>query len=147
MGKTCSKCGEEKPLEDFYRDNQRSSGRRASCKVCDRPIYTKAQRKRRKENPEKYRTLGREYERVRKLRKYGLTGDSYTKLLEQQEYRCAICKSQNLNSRDFHVDHCHKSGIVRGILCHHCNLLLGHAKDDIIILESAIKYLKESYIV
>lgn len=147
MGKTCSKCGEEKPLEDFYKDNQRKSGRRSSCKDCDRPTYTKAQRKRRKENPEKYRALGKKYERARNLRRYGLTKDAYTELLEKQGYNCAICEKPNLNSRDFHVDHCHKSGVVRGILCHHCNLLLGHAKDDVMTLENAIKYLKEFYIV
>lgn len=43
---------------------------------------------------------------------------------------------------DLHVDHDHETGLIRGLLCHHCNTLLGHAKDSVDVLEAAIVYLK-----
>lgn len=42
----------------------------------------------------------------------------------------------------FTVDHCHKTKRVRGIICHHCNLVLGHARDSVEVLSAAIAYLK-----
>ena len=101
-----------------------------------------AQRKRRAANPEKYRAITRVLERRRKLRKYGLTEETYTALLNNQKGVCAICKSPNFNGRNWHLDHDHATGKLRGILCHHCNLMLGNAKDTIETLENAIKYLQ-----
>ena len=101
-----------------------------------------AQRRRRAADPEKYRKITRDCERRRKLRKYGFTEESYSILLGSQNNLCAICKGPNNNGRDWHVDHDHTTGKTRGILCHHCNLLLGNAKDSIKTLENAIIYLK-----
>lgn len=103
------------------------------------------QRRRRKENPAKYRMISRTCERRRKLRKYGLTEQEYQQLLIDQAYRCAICLQLKEQIRDWHVDHCHESGKVRGILCHHCNLMLGNARDNILILQSGIKYLERHH--
>lgn len=78
---------------------------------------------------------------------YGLTYDDYLCLLEAQDYKCAICGcdefENNWTSRKipFSVDHCHENNKVRGLLCDNCNVLLGHAKDDVNILQNAIKYL------
>lgn len=77
-----------------------------------------------------------------RLRKYGITPDEYECILRQQNDKCAICLSPNTNKRNWHVDHCHDSGQVRGLLCHHCNLLLGNARDNPVILQAAISYLK-----
>lgn len=93
-------------------------------------------------DPEKARAVTRKSERKRKLKKYGLTEESYMDLLAVQSFLCGICKKPNTNKRDFHVDHCHETSIVRGVLCHHCNVMLGHAKDDITTLRNAIKYLE-----
>ena len=101
-----------------------------------------AQRRRRKENPDKYREINRKAERKRKLRKYGLTLETYEKMLFEQNGLCAICKRENQVLHDWHIDHDHKTGIVRGILCHHCNLLLGNARDTASILLSAVQYLE-----
>lgn len=58
---------------------------------------------------------------------------------------CAICKtSLSLNSRSTCVDHCHASGLVRGVLCSRCNNLLGMAKDDVRVLRAAIDYLEST---
>jgi len=76
---------------------------------------------------------------------YGLSLQDEIKLLIQQGYRCAICKTHfdELKTHMRHIDHCHKTGIVRGILCGHCNCLLGHAKDNPQTLNAAITYLKK----
>ena len=105
-----------------------------------------AQRKRRLKNPERVRELGRESEKRRRFRKYGITEDEYSLLWGLHNKRCAICETEeNGSGRAWHVDHCHVSGKVRGILCHHCNLLLGNARDNPRILEQSIKYLEKHY--
>lgn len=74
---------------------------------------------------------------------YGLTDEQYAELLAKQNGRCAICQTDKPGGKGgWHVDHCHTSGQVRALLCHHCNLLLGHAKDDIARLRAAITYLE-----
>lgn len=92
--------------------------------------------------PEKMRVRSRQSERNRKLRKYGFTPETYEQALKKQDYCCAICKVKNNNNRDWHVDHDHKTGKTRGILCHHCNLMLGNAKDKVTILSAGISYLE-----
>lgn len=94
-----------------------------------------------KENPE----WAKQNHRRQHLRKYGLTPERWQEMFKEQGERCAACKSTEPSARGkaFHVDHCHKTKKVRGILCHHCNLMLGNAKDDITRLEAAIVYLKE----
>lgn len=96
----------------------------------------------READPERHLAYRRKAERKRKLKTYGLTEESYMDLLAVQSFLCGICKKPNMNKRDFHVDHCHETSIVRGVLCHHCNVMLGHAKDDITTLRNAIKYLE-----
>lgn len=72
-------------------------------------------------------------------RLYGLTPEQLTAMHESQQGLCAICKSSMEN---FHVDHCHKTGLVRGLLCHWCNIGLGNFVDSPERLQSAIEYLK-----
>lgn len=94
-------------------------------------------------NREAFLMSSRKSERKRKLKTYGLTEEEYSKKLSSQNNVCAICKQDNRLKRDWHVDHCHTTGLTRGILCHHCNLMLGNAKDNIVTLQSGIDYLKE----
>jgi hypothetical protein len=79
-------------------------------------------------------------------RKYGLTLQEFDNLLLFQNNQCAIClKHLEYNSdRSVHVDHCHTTNKVRGVLCNKCNMMLGYCKDNITILQSAIKYLEAS---
>lgn len=102
------------------------------------------QRLRRQQNPEKVRAQGRINERRRKLKKYGLTEESFALLWLSQKSKCGICKTPDPGARDWHVDHCHTTGKVRGILCHHCNLMLGNAKDNKSVLLAAINYLNNN---
>lgn len=55
--------------------------------------------------------------------------------------KCAICRSENLTKKDFHLDHNHQTKKARGILCGRCNVMLGMAKDNVTTLRRAIKYL------
>lgn len=78
------------------------------------------------------------------MKNYGLSLDQYNEKLLAQGGVCAICKGlPNRNGHKyFHVDHDHKTGTVRKLLCHRCNTMLGLAKDNAQILEAATEYLK-----
>jgi len=99
--------------------------------------HVKAKAKARiKADPEKYRNH-------QLTRKYGLTVEQFEKMLEQQNGSCAICKRHKSNfNRNLDTDHCHKTGIVRGILCSTCNKMLGMFKDDPEVLRSGAEYLE-----
>jgi hypothetical protein len=80
-------------------------------------------------------------------RRYGISFDDYKSLLEKQDYRCAICKTEDMKTARtewFAVDHCHESGKVRGLLCNNCNRGVGLLQDSVEILENAINYLNVS---
>lgn len=134
--KKCSgKCKGLKPLSEFPRDSTRSDGRYAYCKEC----RSEFRRKHYRDNPEERRKI---YARHLKY-KYNLTYQEYEALHAEQDGRCAICEDEvGLIEKHSHVDHCHDSGIVRGILCRACNHLIGGAKDRTDILHSAIRYLE-----
>lgn len=80
--------------------------------------------------------------------KYGINIKEYNKMFENQKGLCAICNNSEIrlnnrgNIRKLCVDHCHKTGKIRGLLCSNCNYLLGIAKDNIQTLSNAIKYLQ-----
>lgn len=72
---------------------------------------------------------------------YGLEIDDVADILKKQGYSCALCK--NPIGLNFHIDHCHRSGIVRGILCRLCNISLGMFRDDPVFLRAAASYLEQ----
>lgn len=74
-------------------------------------------------------------------KQYGIGLEDYEALLAKQGGGCAICHNGPNGRGLFHVDHCHDTGLVRGLLCAKCNLLLGHADDDTARLRAAIAYL------
>lgn len=75
-------------------------------------------------------------------RTYGLTVEQFEALLLSQDGRCAICENEiEPDDPRTHVDHCHETGAVRGILCHWCNVGIGSLREDLLILSNAIKYL------
>jgi len=81
-------------------------------------------------------------------RNYGITLDEYNALLAAQGGVCKICLCPDDWKRKQHaplcVDHEHKSGKVRGLLCHKCNLAISLVRENIDILANAIRYLSES---
>ena len=99
--------------------------------------------------PEEARTRARQF----LLRgKYGIGIAEFDALRAAQDYRCAICRRhedeiQKPRSGDHSSlipDHCHASGVVRGLLCNPCNLLIGHGREDERVLAAAIQYLREN---
>ena len=83
-------------------------------------------------------------------RTYNISLERYLQMLEDQKHRCAICKTGGFVMKRCHemklvIDHCHKTGEVRGLLCHNCNRALGLLHDDRESLARAVEYLsKES---
>jgi hypothetical protein len=73
---------------------------------------------------------------------YGITADEYWSIYRYQMGRCFICERATGVRKKLSVDHCHATGIVRGLLCSTCNSrVLGHLRDDISAFERAIDYL------
>lgn len=73
---------------------------------------------------------------------YGISLKEYTRMKESQNNTCLICGAPPSENKRLHVDHCHKSKKVRGLLCNFCNGGLGFFKDKIRSLRKAIAYLK-----
>ena len=133
--KVCLRCDVEKPFLDFHKDIRREDGLNPYCKQC-RIIREKYYR-----SKPSSKTVARKHHLSRS---FGIDISQYNLLLESQNYRCAICKSKETGTpgrKHFNIDHCHKTGKIRGLLCRYCNLLLGHSKDDPSILYKAADYL------
>lgn len=75
-------------------------------------------------------------------KRYGITLEEYETMEKDQGMTCAICKSKCKRYEFLSVDHCHKTGKVRGLLCHKCNSAIGYLGESVENLENAIKYLK-----
>lgn len=87
-----------------------------------------------RQNPHKRR----EY----KLRGYGLTPASFAAMLDEQAGACKVCRTVLRGGQQTHVDHCHSTGIVRGILCAKCNMAIGLLADSPERAEAMAKYLR-----
>ncbi len=75
---------------------------------------------------------------------YGITSEDYWAIYRYQLGKCFICQRATGARRKLSVDHCHKTGVVRGLLCSTCNSkILGHARDEIAFFERCIDYLTE----
>ena len=81
------------------------------------------------------------FDRIR-INEYGLSPEQYLQLLAEQGNKCPVCGTDLTGHRKYAVDHCHKTGRVRGILCPKCNTGLGHFKDDPELLNKAADYLR-----
>ena len=122
----CSVCKEIKSLQLFMPQEHK---RRYMCRACfnlkknNRPgLKNRNFKQRLKKN-------------------YGISKEEYFSILEKQENRCAICDKDISEKR--HLDHCHTTGKVRGLLCPSCNWGLGKFKDSTELIEKAINYLEK----
>ena len=73
--------------------------------------------------------------------RYGITENEFKTMSKNQNHCCKICNKPP-TKRGLFVDHCHETNNVRGLLCYHCNLALGHMKDKPDRLEKAAVYLR-----
>lgn len=124
----CKDCQEVKPIEQF----PKSPG--SYCRKC--------LNERTKNNPN-HKTNVRKNQLQKK---YGITLEQYTELFQKQQGVCDICSEPEMakGKQNLAVDHDHKTGIVRGLLCHNCNTALGKFMDNKHILKNAIFYLDRS---
>ncbi len=145
--KICSKCKIEKDINNFHFNSKEEGTRKSKCKDCQAKYIQSYKAK----NPDKvkdiWRKASRKYinydiRRNKTLKKYGLDLQSYNNLFDKQNGGCKICGDKvNLC-----VDHNHKTGKIRGLLCNGCNRGIGFMKENISNLEKAILYLKENNI-
>jgi hypothetical protein len=160
--KICTNCNKQKSLTDFGKHRLHNDGLASHCRECANakkrtPEYRIQQRKSAKEwravNPDKVKKYRKNFYQSEhgqravvnwNLKKsYGITFEQYNEKFKEQDGKCAICKThQSLLTKRLAVDHDHKTGEIRSLLCHGCNTSLGGFCDDINILESAINYLK-----
>lgn len=165
--KTCARCGQTKPLDDFTADRRARDGRYSACKACNAaaakakrdadPAPSRAAVSKWKKatpentaqtaqwikewherNPESHRATMRRQAANRRARKVAEYWSG-----DPLQMHCGICKTTEptKSGKGFHLDHDHETGKVREFLCHNCNVGLGHFKDDPDLLIEATMYL------
>lgn len=155
--KLCTRCEIEKPVEDFRRGQGYRGGIRSRCKVCEadrlrewreaNPERRKAQSKRMND---KHRMNGTGYysgdpevalrrRNAHLIRKYGITLEQEAAMRAEQGGGCAACGEVSI----LHVDHCHDTGEVRGLLCDDCNRSAGAVGDSAPRLRALADYLDD----
>lgn len=165
--KLCTKCKRDLSFSKFCKNKTVKSGLHSYCKDCTKGLKKKNKIKELTEEEilaikDKKRLYYLEYKKRPVLvtengltefkekyikQKYNLTPFQYNSLLDEANGLCAICKKPEvLNNRggrikSLSIDHCHKTGKVRGLLCTKCNSALGLFDDNINVLNQAINYL------
>ena len=141
LTKMCRICGVEKPITEFYKHNHTKDGYRNECKEC----HSKKGKEhyKREGSKERHRVSARKYT----LKQYGLDEASYKALYEKQHGKCLICgrhfeEVSTNRTKTACVDHDHKTGVVRGLLCWNCNVAIGKLGDNPDAVLNAYKYLK-----
>ena len=114
--KTCAKCAAEKSLNDFHKQPTGPLGRHSWCKPCANAAQKASREKNVRPKAKREWNLSA---------RYGLTPADVDAMLVKQVGVCAICAE---TLKKFHIDHCHSTGKVRGLLCHKCNIALGHVE-------------------
>lgn len=135
--KRCIGCEELKPLDNFYAAN----GGRTKMARC-KPCYHAKTDEWRDANPEARKRIGR---RAALKKAYGITEVDWDRMFAEQGGKCAICGGTDDGTkaaRRLHVDHCHQTGEVRGLLCGSCNNGIGRFDHDVDLLQKAIDYLR-----
>jgi hypothetical protein len=147
--KVCSKCGVDKTLDEFHKHKTGGQGRASMCKPCavarsiawwqqHKDRHNAKARERYAQNPTRQVANSRRY-------KYGTDG---REIYDRQKGKCAICGSNiayaivGKRSERSMLDHCHETGIVRGMLCDPCNVGIGRFKDDPNLLRAAAAYVE-----
>jgi hypothetical protein len=118
--KKCPKCGEKKLRQSFPGNVANMDGLGTWCKKCN-VVSARARSA---------------------LSRYGITQDEYDQMILDQGGVCAICGEDCPTGRRLAIDHDHKNGQVRALLCTHCNRGLGAFRDSVDLLVSAIEYLR-----
>lgn len=133
MAKRCTKCGVIKDISEFYKHKNYKNGLYSQCKKCCVKITTQYRKTENgKKTVRKYQKTGKRKSSARKQRlkkNYNITLEQYDKMFEQQNGVCMICGGTNENGRRLFVDHDHKTGKTRSLLCIVCNTKIGVLED------------------
>jgi len=139
MTKICIKCKKKKSLSEFHKNKNRPHGRQDVCKQCKKKYDAKWRKNNYGKNCKSRRTS-----HLKQM--YGLSDSDYNAMFEEQDGKCKICGiHQRSLKRTLNVDHNHKTGFVRGLLCAECNKGLGNFKDNVELLQIAASYLENEY--
>ena len=141
--KKCRICHAEKPVLEFHVNRSSIDNFQPACKSCSK-VRTYSYRL---TDGGHIRTAVGQRKHV--LSKYSLTQSDYDAMLFEQDCRCAICRRPETaiykgSIKRLAVDHCHKTGKIRGLLCSHCNQAIGKLKDSPRLLRKAADYLESS---
>jgi hypothetical protein len=134
--KVCSRCGVEKLITEFGKHSGQVDGKQCYCKVCMNAARDTASLAKHRRNMTRIKSA------------YGITELDLQNLLNVQKGLCCICKADfgdnlsNGNGRQYHIDHDHYTGKVRGLLCGPCNMALGHIENKKINPMAFIEYQK-----
>ena len=154
--KTCNDCKIEKNLEEF-RDRQGRKDqtyKHSLCKGCEnkrRRIRTVLKEKtiikdsRYNTNLERINFIKKEYKKIARAKRYDMSVDELDVMETEQNNQCYLCnkKAEHNTYGTLCIDHCHKSGKVRKLLCNACNAFLGAAKDDVEFLRKCATYIED----
>lgn len=144
----CIGCHQVKPPSEYYPSTSAKRGHQGRCHSCW-AIYGRAHRAKNVEANRIYRANYRRTHRDERARttwrsslktRYGITPEQYDALLAQQDGKCALCGNPPTGRRRLCVDHSHKNGRVRALLCDPCNAGLGAFRDDPKLLTKAAAF-------
>lgn len=142
--KSCPVCKATKPAAEYGRNPKRHDGLKWACKACNNAYTTHPERL------EKARAAGARYRASEKGRdrmyraQYGITTADYRRLLAGQDGACAVCRRPPAGAFDLEVDHDHRTGAVRGLLCRACNNGIGKLGDSAAGVRAALAYLERA---
>ena len=130
------------------KNSERARANEKAYRERRRDAYAQWSQEWRERNPEKLKAA----QRRRTLKRYGLTETDYHRMLTAQSECCAICHERpplrkTRSGRKYErldIDHDHDTARVRGLLCCNCNAILGHAGDDVALLQAAIRYIEQN---
>jgi len=142
--KVCKVCSQRKNFMFFTKQEKAPDKKCNTCIDCLKE-YRESVKERQAVWAKEYNKNNRDKIRYKHLYdKYGVTKEWYFEQLEKQDNKCAICSCEEPKGNGnvhFHVDHCHSTGKVRGLLCSSCNTALGNFKDSTELMRKAIEYI------
>jgi len=131
--KTCAKCGATKASTEFYKNAAKADRLSSWCRVCE-GAYAKGYAAEHKEELKQYRAENK------RQAKYGISEGQFQAMLLAQNNCCACCRDAFV--KEPHVDHNHKTGVVRALLCGPCNKGIGFLKDSALRCFLAASYVQ-----
>ena len=144
--KTCNTCHLAKAETEFHKGTRYKGGIRPRCKKCHQTAckdYESRNPHIRKKCEKNYAARHPDKIYSKRLKHLGVNYELYMQMFAEQQGTCKICKKPQ-HGKKLAVDHCHRTGKIRGLLCEKCNQGLGMFKDNEQLLIEAIRYLEKN---